>query len=505
MGNGASSDVREIHIEQSVLKDMDFDNNNRKSGSLPSRLVARLGSAGQARLRHLEDDLATERETLAMMEARALEAEERVKTLQIQMAEVEGANLELLDKVVSLEQQVEMTAAEQDSKPEQDFSKTLRAKDLYIQKLEKETSAVTQEISKMREKYKKKMKSVMTQLAEAKQESALTVYSLKDEVTKLGDENSKLIAQLDKCNFLKDYNSPDTPTEGSTSEYDGGRTNLILELSAQVSAQADKISELEAKLAEKDRVIRELQKLNSSKGRVQSAEASKRLLKPSPRDDGKLDVQKEIESNWRTSFSRVETQTFEEDENYEELQKIMREMKAINRKDKRKDKSGKEGSVTISVEADKAEKSTRKHEKAASSNNKTFNLPKEHSFDSLVEDSSETATHVPSARFSSATSRDSGIADFHRGPSIEEEEKDRRPKKGSHQSTHRKKSHSRSNSQASLRESDKESSINSTQQKVSSARRKHRSRKEMLSTKELCVSPVVPDPSLGPVAVSQAH
>ncbi|KAI8478461.1 hypothetical protein Bbelb_438070 [Branchiostoma belcheri] len=424
MGNGASSDVREIHIEQSVLKDMDFDNNNRKGGSLPSRLVARLGSAGQARLRHLEDDLATERETLAMMEARALEAEEKVKTLQTQMAEVESTNLELLDKVASLEQQVEMTEAEQSSKPEQDFSKTLRAKDLYIQKLEKETSAVTQEISKMREKYKKKMKSVMTQLAEAKQESALTVYSLKDEVTKLGEENSKLIAQLDKCNFLKDYNSPDTPTEGSTSEYDSGRTNLILELSAQVSSQAEKISELEAKLAEKDRVIRELQKLNSSKGRVQSAETSKRLLKPSPRDDGKLDVQKEIESNWRTSFS--------------------------------------------------------------------------------PEDSSEATTHVPSARFSSATSRDSGIADFHRGPSIEKEDGDRRLKKGS-QSTPRKKHHSRSNSQASLRESDKESSISPSQQKVSSARRKHRSRKEMLSTKELCVSPMLPDTSLAPVIVSQAH
>ncbi|KAI8478407.1 hypothetical protein Bbelb_438610 [Branchiostoma belcheri] len=410
MGNGASSDVREIHIEQSVLKDMDFDNNNRKGGSLPSRLVARLGSAGHARLRHLEDDLATERETLAMMEARALEAEEKVKTLQTQMAEVESTNLELLDKVASLEQQVEMTEAEQSSKPEQDFSKTLRAKDLYIQKLEKETSAVTQEITKM--------------LAEAKQESALTVYSLKDEVTKLGEENSKLIAQLDKCNFLKDYNSPDTPTEGSTSEYDGGRTNLILELSAQVSSQADKISELEAKLAEKDRVIRELQKLNSSKGRVQSAETSKRLLKPSPRDDGKLDVQKEIESNWRTSFS--------------------------------------------------------------------------------PEDSSEATTHVPSARFSSATSRDSGIADFHRGPNIEKEDRDRRLKKGS-QSTPCKKHHSRSNSQASLRESDKESSISPSQQKVSSARRKHRSRKEMLSTKELCVSPMLPDTSLAPVIVSQAH
>ncbi|XP_066273136.1 uncharacterized protein [Branchiostoma lanceolatum] len=503
MGNGASSDVREIHIEQSVLKDMDFDNNNRK-GSLPSRLVARLGSAGQTRLRHLEDDLATERETLAMMEARALEAEEKVKTLQTQMAEVEGANLELLDKVASLEQQVEMTEEEQNSKPEQDFSKTLRAKDLYIQKLEKETGAVTKEISKMREKYKKKMKSVMTQLAEAKQESALTVYSLKDEVTKLGEENSKLIAQLDKCNFLKDYNSPDTPTEGSTSEYDGGRTNLILELSAQVSAQADKISELEAKLAEKDRVIRELQKLNSSKGRVQSAEATKRLLKPSPMDDGKLDVQKEIESNWRTSFSRVETQTFEEDKNYEELQKIMREMKAMNKKDKRKDKSGKEGAATASVESDKVVKSSKKHDRTPSSTKVTVDFHREHSFDSLVEDSSEAATHVPSGRFSSATSRDSGIADFHRGASIEEE--DKRLKKGSsHQPTHRKKSHSRSNSQASLRESDKESSINSSQQKVSSARRKHRSRKEMLNTKELCLGPMLPDPSLGPITVSQAH
>ncbi|XP_078684296.1 uncharacterized protein LOC144917841 isoform X1 [Branchiostoma floridae x Branchiostoma belcheri] len=503
MGNGASSDVREIHIEQSVLKDMDFDNNNRKGGSLPSRLVARLGSAGQARLCHLEDDLATERETLAMMEARALEAEEKVKTLQTQMAEVESTNLELLDKVASLEQQVEMTEAEQSSKPEQDFSKTLRAKDLYIQKLEKETSAVTQEISKMREKYKKKMKSVMTQLAEAKQESALTVYSLKDEVTKLGEENSKLIAQLDKCNFLKDYNSPDTPTEGSTSEYDGGRTNLILELSAQVSSQAEKISELEAKLAEKDRVIRELQKLNSSKGRVQSAETSKRLLKPSPRDDGKLDVQKEIESNWRTSFSRVETQTFEEDENYEELQKIMQEMKAMNRKDKRKDKNEKEATVTTSESSDKAVKSTRKHDRTPSTN-KTFHLQKERSFDSLAEDSSEATTHVPGARFSSATSRDSGIADFHRGPSIEKEDGDRRLKKGS-QSTPRKKHHSRSNSQASLRESDKESSISPSQQKVSSARRKHRSRKEMLSTKELCVSPMLPDTSLAPVIVSQAH
>ncbi|XP_078684304.1 uncharacterized protein LOC144917841 isoform X2 [Branchiostoma floridae x Branchiostoma belcheri] len=484
MGNGASSDVREIHIEQSVLKDMDFDNNNRKGGSLPSRLVARLGSAGQARLCHLEDDLATERETLAMMEARALEAEEKVKTLQTQMAEVESTNLELLDKVASLEQQVEMTEAEQSSKPEQDFSKTLRAKDL-------------------REKYKKKMKSVMTQLAEAKQESALTVYSLKDEVTKLGEENSKLIAQLDKCNFLKDYNSPDTPTEGSTSEYDGGRTNLILELSAQVSSQAEKISELEAKLAEKDRVIRELQKLNSSKGRVQSAETSKRLLKPSPRDDGKLDVQKEIESNWRTSFSRVETQTFEEDENYEELQKIMQEMKAMNRKDKRKDKNEKEATVTTSESSDKAVKSTRKHDRTPSTN-KTFHLQKERSFDSLAEDSSEATTHVPGARFSSATSRDSGIADFHRGPSIEKEDGDRRLKKGS-QSTPRKKHHSRSNSQASLRESDKESSISPSQQKVSSARRKHRSRKEMLSTKELCVSPMLPDTSLAPVIVSQAH
>ncbi|KAI8483153.1 hypothetical protein Bbelb_390350 [Branchiostoma belcheri] len=164
-------------------------------------------------------------------------------------------------------QQVEMTEAEQSSKPEQDFSRL----------------------------------SVPRPAAEAKQESALTV---------------------------------------STSEYDGGRTNLILELSAQVSSQADKISELEAKLAEKDRVIRELQKLNSS----------------------------------RAEFR------------------------------------------------------------------------KECSFDSLAEDSSEATTHVPSARFSSATSRDSGIADFHRGPNIEKEDRDRRLKKGS-QSTPCKKHHSRSNSQ----------------------------------------------------------
>ncbi|XP_077988916.1 uncharacterized protein LOC144443331 [Glandiceps talaboti] len=263
MGNGASGHVKSIKLKQNSKAGRGLDGEltrDRRSNS-DGCIVDSLSSS-KSKVDMLRQQLQECEEMLKDAEERAGKA----KLIEQQMAEVEGNNFELTDRVAALEHELEILKREKEELDDEDFSETLNAKDQYIEKLEKEAEDTQIEIKKLRLRMKKRMKSVQTELAEAKQESALKTYSFKQEISRLEEENSKLTQHLDRASSASKSRQAlsekkKIQEEDSEPEWEDSRTKLILELSNQVSIQDEKISELENDIATKEKLIQELQKL----------------------------------------------------------------------------------------------------------------------------------------------------------------------------------------------------------------------------------------------------
>ncbi|XP_784662.2 dynactin subunit 1 [Strongylocentrotus purpuratus] len=194
------------------------------------------------------------KELLNASEIKIEEAVDRANILEKQLAEVEGVNFELTDTVSDLQQQVESLQANSGPEVNRQLEEELTTSDQQVEKLEMHIKLLEEQMASMRSKFRKKLRAANTQVTEAKQESSLKLYSLKDQIKQMEEENLKLTERLDRANSRSSETEPSSNQIGG----EGSRMMVILELSNQVSAQEDQIIQLQEQLQGKDRTIKEL-------------------------------------------------------------------------------------------------------------------------------------------------------------------------------------------------------------------------------------------------------
>ncbi|XP_060073216.1 protein Daple-like [Ylistrum balloti] len=182
------------------------------------------------------------------------EAQKKISELEKQLAETESENLDLQDRVQGLECQLDQAAklpTVQEVEEPSDLTETLKAKDMLIANSEKEKKALQTELTKMKNRYRKRIKTLMGQVAEAKQEQSIQMFELRDEITRLREENRKV---------REKSSSATSKTSGENAEAPQGSNKMmiVLELSNQVSEQADTINKLERENNEKQLIIDKL-------------------------------------------------------------------------------------------------------------------------------------------------------------------------------------------------------------------------------------------------------
>ncbi|XP_022110270.1 centrosomal protein CEP57L1-like [Acanthaster planci] len=309
MGHGASTNVKKLTITQSNRRSLSSDRlqhvqaaGTEEGARAPS--PAKLGwtrsssdgcivenlNTSKTKVELLELQVEEFKELFHYAEEKANEAHARAQTLEQQMAEVEGANFELLDRVSELEQQLEASKDQTSPEAEQEFSRMLLERDQTIEKQVQQIKSLEEDLAKMRTKLRKKLRSAQTELAEAKQEAGLKVYSLKDQLAVLQEENAKLSERLERAHAISSAQSRqnsaatatcddriprDMPTE---EEWEDGRTKVILELSSQLSSQEQRIVELEETVREREETIQALQVQLRSTPRPPSGTRTKQSL-----------------------------------------------------------------------------------------------------------------------------------------------------------------------------------------------------------------------------------
>ncbi|CAH1797291.1 unnamed protein product [Owenia fusiformis] len=301
MGSGASSNVKKIEIDQ------DNDEFAR-----PRSSKKKAGKAAKDELDQTLGLLEKCRASLSEEERRSNTLQSQTKDLQIQLSEIESTNLDLKEEIQRLEERLEYMNNQNQLQEDKECPESMQIKDQYIEKLETKTKLIQEETDQLKARFKKKIKKVGTQLAETKQESTLKIFELKDEITRLANENAQLLERLSHAGH---ENSP-RDVEPKSSEEDNKSTFLVLELSRQISDQDSKICTLEQNLKEKDKIIKDL------KMKLKTALNPPKETKP------------EI-NGAMISYGAEENE--KESEEYLELKKIAKDIKKYHKK-KRKEK-----------------------------------------------------------------------------------------------------------------------------------------------------------------------
>ncbi|XP_061174157.1 uncharacterized protein LOC133183224 [Saccostrea echinata] len=178
-------------------------------------------------------------------ERQLFEAQEKMTVLQKQLTETESQNLDLQERVEVLEERLEyLNSCHQIQEEPEGYQETIKAKNQFIEKLEKEQKQQTQEFNKTKIRYKKRIKALTTQLNEAKQETSIQLFELKDEITRLQEKNKELEDSLERAG-----------PQGKTNTPDVGKMQIVLELSNQISEQTDEISRLKKEVKVKESII----------------------------------------------------------------------------------------------------------------------------------------------------------------------------------------------------------------------------------------------------------
>ncbi|XP_078253083.1 coiled-coil domain-containing protein 192-like isoform X2 [Rhinoraja longicauda] len=168
------------------------------------------------------------------LESRLQEAEEKARTFAKELAEMEMCKIELSDKVMWLEEQLE--SIRNKLKSTGLYEETLSAKD-------------------KKQKHKRTTKKLHVQMAQVKQDSAISVIDAKERIQAL-ENDIQIIKEQTSSNkhYKEDFRSHDTETH-RLSIAEESRMRLVLELSTQLSQQQEKIFLLEKTLEEKDRQV----------------------------------------------------------------------------------------------------------------------------------------------------------------------------------------------------------------------------------------------------------
>ncbi|XP_078531732.1 coiled-coil domain-containing protein 192 isoform X2 [Lissotriton helveticus] len=155
--------------------------------------------------------------------------EEHARTLEMVLVSTEGSNLELSQKVSQLEEQLEV--ARNKAVSWRSYENTIFIKNQQVRS-------------------KRKLKKLQMDLAQAKQDGALTIMELKE----------KIKAMYKAVQAPREESTPKTPS--GDSEHitpDSARHILIVELSSQLSVQQEKIQQLESILQSRDAKIKHLE------------------------------------------------------------------------------------------------------------------------------------------------------------------------------------------------------------------------------------------------------
>lgn len=252
MGHGASTNVKRV----TLVKEGDDHNDTRPvwTRSNSDGCIVENLNTSKTKVDLLSMQLSEYKELLKAAELKQAECVERANTLEKQLAEVEGTNFELTDRISDLEQQLESLQATSGSEVAGQLEQELTLSSQDVEKLEMHIKVLEEQMASMRSKFRKKLRAAKTGLTESKQESSLKLYSLKDQIKLLDEENLKLTERLERAGSGSGQNSlPSGQSAG-----DNSRTMVILELSNQVSSQEDQIAELQEQLSQKEKTIAEL-------------------------------------------------------------------------------------------------------------------------------------------------------------------------------------------------------------------------------------------------------
>ncbi|XP_078531733.1 coiled-coil domain-containing protein 192 isoform X3 [Lissotriton helveticus] len=106
--------------------------------------------------------------------------EEHARTLEMVLVSTEGSNLELSQKVSQLEEQLEV--ARNKAVSWRSYENTIFIKNQHIQRLEMEIKTAKEELLMHQVRSKRKLKKLQMDLAQAKQDGALTIMELKEKI-----------------------------------------------------------------------------------------------------------------------------------------------------------------------------------------------------------------------------------------------------------------------------------------------------------------------------------
>ncbi|XP_072166650.1 uncharacterized protein [Diadema setosum] len=267
MGHGASTSVKRVSLAQKKSRVEREEEEEEEEDSRP--IWTRSNSDGciveslntsKTKLDLLEQQITEFKELFRQAELKYEEEHERAKTLEKQLAEVEGTNFELTDQISDLEGQLESLQGNSGSEVNDQLEQELTRSNQEVEKLEMQVKILEEQMTSMRSKFRKKVRAANMEVTEAKQESSLKIYRLKDEMKQLEEENLKLTERLERAN------AGSSPSAESGKLHPGrdqpvtedSRMMVILELSGKVSSQEDHIQELTALVEEKDKLLKDL-------------------------------------------------------------------------------------------------------------------------------------------------------------------------------------------------------------------------------------------------------
>ncbi|XP_078069990.1 coiled-coil domain-containing protein 192-like [Mustelus asterias] len=252
MGHAASTNVKMISVKPEANKRVSNAATLRKA-----RRIAQAHSCVKETPNYIDDLIQGLNFTQigsipdsSELESELQKAKETARTLMKELAEMEGCKIYLSDQVMWLEEQLEVMRNKLKSAGL--YEETLCAKDKYIQRLEAENECVQGQLVQLKQKHKRVVKKLQIQLAQIKQDAAISTMEERERIQTLEKEIQFVREQGLNNKHFKEDGSSDDIEHHELSVGDESRVRLVLELSSQLSQQQEKIFLLEKTLKEKE-------------------------------------------------------------------------------------------------------------------------------------------------------------------------------------------------------------------------------------------------------------
>ncbi|KAL5004680.1 hypothetical protein ScPMuIL_018136 [Solemya velum] len=163
---------------------------------------------------------------------------EKIAELQKQLDESESQRLDLQSRVEMLEDTTAYLSTESSMLRQKNLvPDTNEASQKYISELETDLETTKQELKDTKARAKKKIKALMRQFGETKQEHSIQLFEFREQINNMKEENTKLKEKQSRPSE-EDYEA------GFSEPFQKSKNDVILQLSAQISEQAALIEEL---------------------------------------------------------------------------------------------------------------------------------------------------------------------------------------------------------------------------------------------------------------------